>query len=936
MFWADCDIKREGDGKADGTVYANRAEAKEWFETFCSTTGLPMPNLWVSSGYGLHLYWIVEDAITPDVWRPYAGAFKAMLLANGAKADLGCTTDSARVLRPPETYNFKVPANPQPVELLHEAADYPNELIYEKLQPYMGRLPAKLASSSEVIDLAGRRPEIFASHTTSMSTEAAMVGVGRREHLFGRIAVECEQVKQSLSTGGDGDPYPLWYLGFISLATFCADGEVYAHEISKGDTRYTPAGVDDALKQVSAEQTKKGTGAPTCELFHTNRPSVCEGCPHWKKITTPYSLGVEEAEPPPRAYVSFDRYKMSKRGLFFVEDADDDGKPSKPRWLSPPFEILAQTRDDDSRGWGKYLRWYDSDGRQQDWAMPDRMLGGDRGAIWSEFLNRGLPIVSSQSGRNLLADYLAGATVDARVRVVEQVGWHVGEGGALAFVLPDAAIGNTGNEHIALQTEKHVEAGYRVAGTVEEWRDNIGRQCVGNSRLVLCASAAFAAPLLHITGIESGGFHLVGGSQHGKTTSLHVGGSVWGGGGKDGFLKTWRSTSNGLEGIAANHCDALLPLDELGQADAREAGESAYMLGNGSGKSRSDRTGSARRRVTWQLLFLSSGEGTLDDKLSEAGRRAKAGQEVRLINIPANAGAGLGVFEDLHGFPSAGAFAEHLKAAAQKHYGAPSRRYLDVLIERHTKNPGAVSLFVNRTRDEFFAQYLPADASPQVRSVCKRFALLAAAGRLATAFGITGWPADEAARAAGICFRTWLDQRGSTGDHEIEAGIRQVIAFIEAHGSSRFENPWNNAVSGLPERIVNRAGFRRKVAGDWQYMILPEQWAEITKGFNPAAVAREMVKRKLLVRGTDGKASRLVKVQNNGALRLYVLSPDILSAHAQTIPNSGVTGVTSVTSPSNPSVSAPFSPVAQVTPSSVAGVTGVTTPSTPRAPEAKA
>ena len=85
---------------------------------------------------------------------------------------------------------------------------------------------------------------------------------------------------------------------------------------------------------------------------------------------------------------------------------------------------------------------------------------------------------------------------------------------------------------------------------------------------------------------------------------------------------------------------------------------------------------------------------------------------------------------------------------------------------------------------------LPDGASGQVRSVCGRFALVAAAGSLATAFGLTGWPDDEADRAAATCFRAWLERRGSAGDHDIETGIRQVIAYVEAHGSSRFEAAW--------------------------------------------------------------------------------------------------------------------------------------------------
>ena len=82
---------------------------------------------------------------------------------------------------------------------------------------------------------------------------------------------------------------------------------------------------------------------------------------------------------------------------------------------------------------------------------------------------------------------------------------------------------------------------------------------------------------------------------------------------------------------------------------------------------------------------------------------------------------------------------------------------------------------------------------------------MAAAGSLATAFGITGWSDDEADRAALACFRAWLERRGSAGDHDIEAGIRQVVAYIEAHGSSRFEAAWEATTEG----VINRAGFRR-------------------------------------------------------------------------------------------------------------------------------
>jgi uncharacterized protein (DUF927 family) len=368
----------------------------------------------------------------------------------------------------------------------------------------------------------------------------------------------------------------------------------------------------------------------------------------------------------------------------------------------------------------------------------------------------------------------------------------------------------------------------------------------------------------------------------GKTTGLLAAGSVWGGGnGALGFGHSWRSTANGLEGIAEAHNDALLCLDEMGQVDAREAGEIAYMLANGTGKGRAGRDGSPRRSAHWGLLFLSTGELSLAEKMAEIGKAPKAGQEVRLVEIPADAGAGYGIFESLHGAESAGKFAEDLRAATNRQYGSPIRRFLEQLTTRYGINPGALHDLIETSRAEFLRKHLPTGASGQVRSVCRRFALVAAAGSLATALGLTGWPDDEADRAAGVCFQAWLTNREGAGDHEIEAGIRQVIAFVEAHGSSRFE-----AIDGT-ERVLNRVGYRELVEGRCRYYVLPEMWKrEVAKGFDPAQLARAMVERRLIVPGNDGKPAKQKKIRGENQ-RVYALAPGIFAGNNGEDSNAG-------------------------------------------------
>jgi uncharacterized protein (DUF927 family) len=578
---------------------------------------------------------------------------------------------------------------------------------------------------------------------------------------------------------------------------------------------------------------------------------------------------LRSAQPEP-SFVSFGNYHMTGKGLFQKRD-DSEGSSL---WLSAPFEVLAQTRDSNGNSWGLLLRWCDLDKRLHKWAMPAKALGGGREEVWRELLDGGLQIASSLASRNRLAEYLSAVRVRGRARAVPRIGWHAEEKGTV-FVLPDATFGEQSGIRVLWQTEMCSATSYRVAGTAEDWRGAVATRCVGNSRLVCSVSSAFAPPLLTLANEENGGFHFVGASRTGKTTILRTGASVWGGGGINGYLRSWRATSNGLESIAEAHCDTLLCLDEMGQVEAREAGEIAYMLANGAGKGRARSDGSARRPAQWRLVFLSSGEVSLADKMSEIGRRSKAGQEVRLVDIPADAGAGLGAFEKLHGAGSPGIFAEELRIATEQYYGAPIRRFLELLTARYAVDPLGLAELLRANRDEFLSAYLPEGASGQVRSVCGRFALVAAAGSLATAFGLTGWPNDEADLAAGICFRAWLARRGSVGDHDIETGIRQVIAHIEAHGSSRFEAAWEENA----ERVINRTGFRRRCdhRGCWEYMVLPEQWrGEVAKGFDAPALARAMIERRQIIPAGDGKAAKPVKVPGHGTVRLYVLAPGII------------------------------------------------------------
>jgi putative DNA primase/helicase len=260
-------------------------------------------------------------------------------------------------------------------------------------------------------------------------------------------------------------------------------------------------------------------------------------------------------------------------------------------------------------------------------------------------------------------------------------------------------------------------------------------------------------------------------------------------------------------------------LDELGQVDPKEAGEIAYMLSNERGKTRARRDGLARQAATWRLLFVSSGEVGLADKLGEIGKKARAGQEVRLVDVPADAGLGMGPFEELHGSEKAEAFAGRLKdAAIRQHHGSAAVAYLEVLASRLAIDADGLRRRIVATVEEFLVIYAPAHSSGQALSVARRFGVIAAGGQIATGCGLTGWAEDAAFEAAGACFRAWLDRRGGAGEQETASAISQVRAFLEAHGDARFADIENSGARVVP----NRAGWRRVRGDETEFLIPPE------------------------------------------------------------------------------------------------------------------
>lgn len=573
-----------------------------------------------------------------------------------------------------------------------------------------------------------------------------------------------------------------------------------------------------------------------------------------------------------------------------IQTGDNAGKPVSI-FVSGPLKVTAYARNTAAGAWSMMLSFADRDGMEHEIVMKTTALDAAGNQWLLQLKDGGLRIGDNPDAKRLLKRYLEDRPAVKRIRLVERIGWNEDFS---VYMLPSGPVPPqpTNAEQYVYKNLGHKQmAHFGVKGGLDEWRDHIGKYCVGNSRLTFCMSAAFLGPLLPLTsGPETKGFHYVAGTSTGKSTALRVAGSVYGGGSVLGFLQSWSGTVNAMEATSEAHNHALLGLDELALIDAKKAGQVAYALTSGAGKLRLNRDSELRESFSWLNVVFSSGEISLEEHMRSADPNVKmmGGQEIRLVPIPGDAGLGYGVFEQLHGSPTPAAFSEMLKRNTNEYYGTALIAWVTALAERREELVKRAGTLVA----EFRAKYA-AGAGPQVGRASEAFGLVAAAGELASELGITGWPAGEATSGAAACFAAWRKDRGTEGSSDEANMLKQVRLFFQLHGDSRFETVDEDGLADslrdrYPRVVNNRAGTRTPS----EFRVMDEVFqGEICKGFNYRRVAKMLAAEGYLITAQEGERTRykIWRPMSAGGLmasrvhrtRVYVLQLGIIGDLAE-------------------------------------------------------
>lgn len=261
--------------------YANKTEGAQALTEFLEKTGLDaLGSPWViSSGGGLHVYWPLTEEVDIAVWKPVAEKLKRLCRQYDFKIDHSVTADAARILRVPDTSNYKKADKARKVKIMVEGVEAVDLAAFDLIL-HSQLKPENAPVVQPTLILDGVRP--------TARPDANRVKLIENSMTFFRTIEEateanrgCGQLAYYKEHAAEDGMEPLWF-ALISIAKKCEDGYECAAELGEMHP-YEVSRLNDKWNHTK--------GPTPCVKFDSINPGVCNNCPHFGKITNPLQLG---------------------------------------------------------------------------------------------------------------------------------------------------------------------------------------------------------------------------------------------------------------------------------------------------------------------------------------------------------------------------------------------------------------------------------------------------------------------------------------------------------------------------------------------------------------------------------------------------------------------------------------------------------------------
>lgn len=388
-----------------------------------------------------------------------------------------------------------------------------------------------------------------------------------------------------------------------------------------------------------------------------------------------------------------------------------------------------------------------------------------------------------------------------------------------------------------------------VSGSLDDWKKTIAPAALNSSRIMLAfCGGSFSGYLLKITGVESGGFHFFGQSSIGKTTLIRCSLST---SGPDTNMQSWNFTEAAVEEIAVAHNDGPICFDELKAAHpnpetaANITTSTIYKLSSGKGKAKSSKY--AAEQYNWSTVILSTGEDSLAVHAKKGSAKRKAGEEVRMIDIPADAGEGRGIFETLpEDFNNANEYVKYLAEQVQQCYGTAQIAFLEKFIADLNDKDAKVSV---KDRIKSYMKVFndkhninPVDGTANEGTTNEgttnrfgdRFSLAYAAGCLAVEYGVLPFTQKQILIRISRCYKAALGIKPKTREERLSIYNKKLDKYLKNN-----EFPELRSKEAWTEEEINEIdGFTLSISGIKVVALKPE----VARSRIPKSLYKELLK----------------------------------------------------------------------------------------------
>ena len=618
----------------EGKEYPNQDAAILALQGFCKALSLPMPKL-VNSGRGVHVYWVLSEAVPVDDWLPVAQRLKKLCVSNGFLTDTSVTADAARVLRLPSTHNHKT--NP-PTSVEFFGMEAPSEVDFDTFSELLG---------GDMIPVPKK--------VVPLGTNAVMKAlIGNNQTKFKDIITKtirgkgCAQLGAIISDQANCSE-PMWRAG-LSIAKFCTDAEVAARNISKGHIGYSA--------QATAEKMELIKGPYLCTSFDEFNAGVCTGCPHWGKIKSPITLGnsVMEAtkednivEVPPAddpepdsglvEYLPISASNTSTyiippypkpffrgaNGGVYVRTRNAEGDPDEKIVYHNDLYVIKRISDADV-GESIVVRLHLPKDGVREFIVPLTAVTSKE-ELRKKMAMHGVAVTRMEELMSYMTTWVNELQATSKaIDAHKQFGWVGDEFNS--FVLGDQEIfANTIRHNPPSTATAGLFHSFKPRGTLKDWIDMANFYDRDGFELhQYIVGTGFGSVLMEMCPVACGGFHVHSNdSGLGKTTAMYVAASIWGNP-KDLVIEN-QDTKNSMMLRGEVYHNLPLYIDEVTNAKGEELSNLIYQLAGGKQRNRMTSGGNNTERVRgkpWSLIAVTTGNASIIEKISMIKNAPKA------------------------------------------------------------------------------------------------------------------------------------------------------------------------------------------------------------------------------------------------------------------------------------------------------------------------